>query len=173
MHLHASCYTSVNSSIKEPIISDFIVTYKIREDPDDAQSDVLLKHRLHITQVGSSMGSNVTWSIDKLTFIQPGGDSWTDDKPGLSNWVVTHADPQNPVAGDFTSPPAMSGGAGMDGGGAKLTYDFTPGSCGATERAMYGGDVVCAQYEYVAGTTTIAEEDEDEPAETDLENPPS
>ena len=145
--------------------------YKIREDPDDAQSDVLLEHRLHISGA-AGIGNNITWTVNSFTFIQPGGGSWTEDSPSPTSWVVTHADAQNPVAADFDSPPTMSGEADKDGGGDALKYTFTPASCDAPEGAMFNGDVVCAQYNYVAGTTTIAEEDEDEPAETEFEDDP-
>ena len=155
-----------------PLPGNKIVTYKARETPSDSGSNVLLLHHVHISAAFQS-GDDISWSIDKLTFDQPGGGSWTNNSPGLSAWVVTHADPSSPVAGDFTQPPVITGGASKDGGGDKLDYDFKPGSCDATEGAMYGGDVVCAEYSYVAGTETIAEEDEDEPEETVAEDDPS
>ena len=154
-------------------MSDHIVTYKLRETPSNESSDVLIDHRLHITEQ-SRNGDDVTWSIDKLTFRQTGGDKWHKDDPGLSDWVVTHADPDNPVASEFTSPPTMSGTADNDvQSGDDLTYSFTLGSCTLSEKAMYGGDVTCPAYRYAAGSETIAEEDEDEPAEIDFENDPS
>ena len=154
-------------------MSDHIVTYKLRETPSNESSSVLIDHRLHITEQSRS-GDDITWSIDKLTFRQTGGAKWHKDDPGLSDWVVTHADPNNPVASEFTSPPNMSGTADNDTvTGDDLLYTFTLGSCTLQEKSMYGGDVTCAEYSYVAGSETIAEEDEDEPAETEFEGDPS
>ena len=153
-------------------MSDHIVTYRLRETPSDESSDVLIDHRLHITEQSRS-GDDITWSIDKLTFRQTGGDKWTNDSPGLSDWVVTHADPDNPVASEFTSPPNMSGTADNEVvSGDDLTYSLTLGSCTFSEKTMYGGDVACSAYSYVAGSETLAEEDEDEPEEIDSANDP-
>ncbi len=147
-----------------PLPSNKIVTYKARKTPSDANSDVLMEHRLFIA-AESQDGDDITWKINKLKFRQPGGDNWTDADPGLGAWVVTHANPNTPVASDFTSPPNMSGTADNDEvSGDDLTYSRTPGSCTIPEKEMYGGDVACAAYSYVA-TETIAEEDEDEPEE--------
>ena len=148
-----------------------IVTYKARETPSNPQSNVLIKHRLHIKEKSRS-GNDVTWDVWKLTFIQPGGGNWTDASPGLSSWVVTHEKPDNPVASEFTNPPNMSGTADNVASGDDLIYSFTLGSCTLVEQQMYDGAVACAAYSYVAGTTEIAEEDEDEPEELDLEEDP-
>lgn len=151
---------------------DQIVTYNFRVTPSDPQSSVLIKARLHI-EAKSQNGSKLSWQINKLTFVEHGGGDWTEDSPGLGSWVVSHADPDDPVAADFTNPPGMSGTATEDSGGDDLAYDFIPGTCDVTAGQMYGGDVVCTEYSYVAGTTTIAEEDSDEPEETVLEDDPS
>ncbi len=151
---------------------DQIVTYKARRTPSDPNSSVLIEHRLHIA-AQSQDGDDITWKFNKLAFSQPGGDNWTDASPGLSNWVVTHADPDNPVASDFTSPPNFSGTAANDGiSGDDLDYAYTLGSCMVPEAQMFSGDVTCAAYSYVSGTTTIAEEDEDEPEEIESEDDP-
>ena len=154
-------------------MSDHIVTFKLRETPSNESSSVLIDHRLHITEQSRS-GNDITWAINMLTFRQTGGDKWTNDSPGLDDWVVTHADPDNPVASEFTSPPNMSGTADNDvQSGDDLTYSFTLGSCTLSEKAMYSGNVTCPAYSYAAGGEKIAEEDDDEPAETEFENPPS
>jgi hypothetical protein len=151
---------------------DQIVTFSFRETPSDPQSGVLIKARMHI-EAKSQNGNKISWQINKLTFAEHGGGDWTEDSPGLGNWVVNHADPADPVARDFDSPPSMTGTATEDSGGDDLSYDFIPGTCDATEAQMYSGDVVCSEYSFVAGTTTIAEEDPDEPEEIDSENDPS
>ncbi len=156
-----------------PLPGNKIVTYKARETPSNESSDVLIEHRLHIA-AQSQDGDDITWAINKLTFRESGGGKWTNDSPGLSDWVVTHADSDNPVASDFTSPPNMSGTADNDVvSGDDLTYGFTPGSCTFTEKTMYSGDVTCAEYRYATASETIAEEDEDEPEEVILEDDPS
>ena len=156
-----------------PLPGNKIVISKARETPSNESSDVLIEHRLHIA-ARSQDGDDITWAINKLTFRQTGGDKWTDADPGLNDWVVTHADPAAPVASDFNSPPNMSGTANNEVvSGDDLTYGLTPGTCTFTEKTMYGGDVTCAEYSYVAGSETLAEEDEDEPAETEFEGDPS
>lgn len=153
-------------------MSDKLVRYKLRETPSDPNSDVLLKHEMHISEKSRS-GNEITWTVDKLTFDQPLGGDWTDSSPGLSDWKTAHADIDAPVAIEFTSPPAMSGTATSNGIGDALTYAFTPGTCDSSESQMYGGAVTCAEYLYKKGSTTIAEEEEEEPTEVDLPDPPS
>ena len=151
---------------------DQIVTYKARETPSDPHSDVLIEHKLYLFAF-SQTGDDISWKFGKLEFVQPGVGTWRDASPGLANWVVTHADPDNPVPSDFTSPPAMSGTAVAFGSpDDDLEYSLTPGSCPSIQEQMYGGDVTCATYDYAAAAT-IAKEDEDEPEETDLEGDPS
>ena len=153
--------------------SNKIVTYKARETPSDPNSEVLIEHKLHIA-AQTQDGDNVTWKINKLTFIQLKGASWTKNWPGLEEWVVTHVDPEDPAAGDFTNPPALSGTATEHPGTTDdLNYAFNPGSCSGSDGQMYGGAVVCTEYSYVAGAETIAEEDEDEPTEIESEDDPS
>ena len=156
-----------------PLPGNKIVTYKARETPSNESSSVLMNHRLHIAAQSQS-GDDITWKINKLTFNAPAGGNWTDNSPGLAPWVVTHADPDNPVASDFTNPPNFGGTAANDGiSGDDLDYARTLGSCSGSEGQMYGGDVTCASYSDKAGTTTIAEEDEDEPEEIVSEDDPS
>lgn len=155
-----------------PLPSDKIVVYKIRKQPSDPSSDVLIEHRMHIT-ARSQSGDDITWRFTKLVFDETGGGTWANTSPGLSDWVVTHDDPDTPVASDFTDPPTMSGTAAVvpAGPGTALTYSLANGSCSASEGQMYGGDVICAVYNYAAAAT-IAEEEDDEPAETEvLEDP--
>ena len=154
-----------------PLPSNKIVTYKARETASNESSSVLMNHRLHIAAQSQS-GNDITWKINKLTFNAPAGGNWAANSPGLGPWVVTHADPNSPVASDFTNPPNMNGTADAEGiGDEDLTYAFTLGSCSGSEGQMYGGDVTCAEYSYAAADT-IAEEDEDEPEEIEFENDP-
>ena len=155
-----------------PLPSDKIVTYKARETPSNESSDVLMEHKLFIA-AQSQNGNDNTWKINKLKFHAPGGDNWTKANPGLSDWVVTHADPDNPVASDFTSPPNMNGTADNEEvSETDLDYTFTLGTCSGSEGSMYGGDVTCAEYLYKKGSDTIAEEEEDEPEEIEFEDDP-
>ena len=104
------CDTLCESEFTMPLPGNKIVTYKARQTPSNENSNVLIEHRLHIA-AQSQHGDDITWQINKLTFRQTGGDKWTDDDPGLNDWVVTHADPAAPVASDFNSPPNMNGTA--------------------------------------------------------------
>lgn len=155
-----------------PLPSKKIVTYKARETPSNAISNVLMEHKVFIA-AQSQNGDDVKWKINKLKFSQPGGGNWTDANPGLGAWVVTHAAPDDPVASDFTDPPVMNGTASPDStSGNDLDYMFSSGSCSPVQGQMYGGDVVCAKYDFATTAGTIAKEDEDEPEEIDLEDDP-
>ncbi len=149
---------------------DQIVTYSFREVPSHALSDVLITMELHIAAQSQS-GDDVTWKITELHFVETAsGDSWTESAPDVGDWVMTHADPAKLTATDFTEPPTLSGSASPDKvGNADLDYKLAPGTCDATCQSRYGGSVIGVAYKFAEGTRTIAEEDEDEPAETDLE----
>ena len=155
-----------------PLPGNKIVTYKSRETPSSESSTVLIERRLFIAAQSQS-GDDITWKINKLKFHQPGGGDWINNSPGLGSWVVTHADPDSPVASDFKNPLSMSGTATPDGfNGDDLTYSTTAGTCDLSESTMFGGDVSCNEYSFSEGSTTIAEEDEDEPEEIDsVEDP--
>ncbi len=154
---------------------DQIVTYSFRETPSDPQSDVLITLELYVSAQSQS-GDDITWKINSARFREPttsGQNTWTEDSPSPSSWIVTHADPENPTATDFTDPPAMTGTAAADQvTNDDLDYDFTLGTCDATCQSMYGGRVIAAEYSFVAGTTVIAEEEEEEPVEVDDEEDP-
>ncbi len=149
---------------------DQIVTYSFREVPSDALSDVLITMQLHIAAQSRS-GDDVTWKITELHFVETAsGDSWTESAPDVGAWVMTHADPAKLTATDFTDPPLLKGTAPADEvAGADLDYKFAPGTCDATCQSRYGGSVIGVAYKFAEGTRTIAEEEEEEPAETDLE----
>lgn len=153
---------------------DQIVTYSLREVPSDPLSAVLIRMELHIAAQSQS-GDDVTWKITELHFVETAsGDSWTESAPDVGNWVITHANPAKFTATDFTYPPVLSGSASPDqGGNADLDYRFAPGMCGATCQSLYGGSVIAVAYKFAEGTRTIAEEEEEEPAEVDDEEDPT
>ncbi len=153
---------------------DQIVTYSFREVPSDPLSNLLITMELHIAAQSQS-GDDVTWKITELHFVETAsGDSWTESAPNVSNWVVTHADPAKPTATDFGDPPVLNGAAPADRvDSADLDYTFAPDTCDATCQSMYGGRVIATKYRFAAGATVIAEEDEDEPAETEIVDDPS
>ena len=156
-----------------PLPGNKIVTYKSRETPSNETSTVLIERRLFIA-AQSQNGDDITWKINMLKFHQPGGGDWINNSPGLGWWVVTHADPASPVASDFKSPLSMSGTATTDDySGDDLTYSTTAGTCDLSESQMYGGDVSGSAYSFSEASTTIAEEEEDEPEETEIIEDPS
>ena len=155
-----------------PLPSNQIVTYKSRETPSSETSTVLIERRLFIAAQSQS-GNDITWKINKLKFHQPGGGDWINNSPGLGSWVVTHTDPDNPVASDFKSPPSMNGTVAPDDySGDDLTYATTAGTCDFSESQMFGGAVSCNAYAFSEDSTTIAEETEDEPEETEIVDDP-
>ncbi len=153
---------------------DQIVTYSFREVPSDPLSKVLITMKLHIAAQSQS-GDDVTWEITELHFVETAsGDSWTESAPDAGDWIVTHADPAKPTATDFGNPPVLKGTAPADqGGSADLDYEFAPGTCDATRQSRYGGSVIGVAYNFAESTRTIAAEEEEEPAETDLEEDPT
>ncbi len=157
----------------DALLPDQIVTYSFREVPSDPLSDVLITMELHIAAQSQS-GDHVTWKITELHFVETAsGDSWTESAPDAGDWVITHADPAKLTATDFTDPPVLKGTAPADqGGSADLDYEFAPGTCDTTCQSLYGGSVVGVAYKFAEGTRTIAEEEEEEPAEVDDEEDP-
>lgn len=153
---------------------DQIVTYSFREVPSDPLSVVLIRMELHLAAQDQS-GGDVTWKITELHFVETvSGKSWTESAPNLSDWVVTHADPANLTATDFTDPPVLNGTAPADqNDSAELDYKLAPGTCDATCQSLYGGSVISVAYKFVEGTRTIAEEEEEEPVEVDDVDDPS
>lgn len=153
---------------------DQIVTYSFREVPSDPLSDVLITMELHIAAQALS-GDDVTWKITELHFVETAsGDSWTESAPDVGDWIVTHADPANPAATDFTDPPVLNGTAPADQlGNDDLDYSTVPGGCDSIESQSFGGRVSCGKCSFLAGSRTIAEEEEDELEEIDLEDDPS
>lgn len=154
---------------------DHIVTYSFRETPSDSLSNTLIVAKLHIA-ARSQNGDDVTWKINELEFVEiASGDRWTQPYPSLPDWVVTHADPDNPVPTDFVSPPALSGTAAARMiEGDDLDYDVVPGTCDTLCESLFDGRVIAAKYRFATANKVIAEEkDDDEPAETDFEEDPS
>lgn len=168
----ATLLLTVGASSALALPPDQVVTYSFRQDPSDETSTVLLYMEWYISAVSGS-GAQVTWSIDEFHFRQPDGatvNTWTESAPGLADWTVTHADPDNPVAADFVDPPGASGQAATNESQDPLDYDATPGTCDSQCQAKYGGDVMASAYSFVAGTLTIAEEEEEEPVEIEDED---
>ena len=154
---------------------DHTVTYSFRETPSDSLSNTLIVAKLHIA-AQSQNGDDVTWKINELEFVEiASGDRWTQAYPSLPAWVVTHADPVNPVPADFVSPPAFSGTAAPEAvSGDDLDYDVVPGTCDSACQSLFDGRVIAAKYRFATAIRVIAEEkDDDEPAETDFEHDPS
>ncbi len=153
---------------------DQIVTYSFREVPSDPLSDVLVTMELHIAAQSQS-GNAVTWKITELHFVETAsGNSWTESAPDVDDWILPHASPTRLVATDFTDPPTLSGSASADQvGDADLNYELAPSTCDATCQSLYRGSVIGVAYTFADGTRTIAEEVEEEPAETDLEEDPT
>ncbi len=177
MFRNASCSLAVLVALPAAVHAlppDQIVTYSFREVPSDPLSDVLIRMKLHIAAQSQS-GDDVTWKITELHFVETAsGDSWTESAPDVGDWVLTHADPANLTATDFTDPPTLSGSASPDQvDSADLDYKFAPGTCDATCRSRYDRNVISVAYKFAEGTRTIAEEEEEEPVEVDDEEDPT
>ena len=161
-------------SAAQALPPDQIVTYSFREVPSDPLSVVLIRMELHLAALDQS-GGDVTWEITELHLVETAsGKSWTESAPNLSDWVVTHADPANLAATDFTDPPALNGIAPADlVDSAELEYTFAPGTCDETCQSFFGGGVIAVAYIFLDGTRPIAKEEEEGPVEVDDEEDPT
>ncbi len=157
---------------------DHLVTYTIRVDPSDEQSDPDFEVQFTVKAV-SSEDDWVKWEVSKIQILDVDAqgatvESWTKSSPTINTsdgfWWVEHDDIDNPESDEFGDIPDLVGTADVDGTGDDLDYDIAPGSLTRTEAAMYSGNVAGMTYDFtkVNESTPIAE-GEDEPEEADGE----
>ena len=136
---------------------DYIVGYEIREDPSDAQSDVIWRVELHLLEEDSDADS-IGWEIQLIKIIELGqaGETdtvWAEVSPTVATpdglWWVDHADLDDPQPAEFDMPPDLDGTADAEeAGDPDLDYEFegvTPTPSGPT----YGGDVAGATFNFL------------------------
>ncbi|MCB9855178.1 MAG: hypothetical protein H6818_05775 [Phycisphaerales bacterium] len=95
-----------------------VVSYNIRENPADPQSNVIFRVTFELTKADQVSGS-IGWEISSAYFEQPlptGGDNvWKTDSPTVDTpdglWWVQHELPGNPKLSEFDAPPPVSGQA--------------------------------------------------------------
>lgn len=154
--------------------ADQTVYYLIREDPDDAQSDVVFEIELDITAEQGTANA-VEWSVTEARFAEIGTngtavDSWTDEDPAITSsnglWWVSHDDVENPDPAEFNVPPHIEGTAANDSSGDDLDYAFVNGDLTQAQSGMYNGRVAGLTHSFarIASAEPIVE-GENEPVE--------
>ena len=92
--------------------------FSIFEDPEDPQSDLVLKVYLVLHAVDSSPTA-VAWDVTKVVITEPdigsGETAWADLSPSVDTcdglWWIKHADLENPKIYEFVLPPLVEGTA--------------------------------------------------------------
>ena len=108
------------------------VVYKIHDDPNDPNSDVVFTVRLELTATARD-GDSVGWEVELIHFRQvvegEPDPSWKEANPNIPAadgcWWIDHADGDNPQLAEFGDPPALIGTAtAKDSNDDDLEYDF-------------------------------------------------
>jgi hypothetical protein len=94
------------------------VFYKIHDDPNDPNSDVVFSVELTLTATARD-GDSVGWEIKVMKFrqVEPGGPDtiWKIFNPAIPSadgrWWIDHADGDSPQLGEFDDPPRLAGTA--------------------------------------------------------------
>jgi len=122
----------VVSGARADLPHDQDVVYKIHDDPNDPNSDVVFSVWLELTATARD-GDSVGWEIKLMRFrqVEPGGPDtfWKILKPAIPSadgrWWIDHADGDYPQLGEFDKPPELVGTAtAEDQDDNDLEYDF-------------------------------------------------
>ena len=172
-----SCLVALSPQLVRTAAAEEVITYKIREDPQDSSSMVVFEVSLELRALEQD-GNSIGWNINAAEFTQmvdgKPGSVWTKAAPlGNNKWWVEHADPSNPVPEEFDEVPFMQGAAvAGDPNDPDLDYDLE-GFVYTGYPPPYSGKVSSWTYAFTrANETKPAEEGEDEPVEIDGEEEP-
>lgn len=103
------------------------LTYDVRETPADGDSPLIYEYEMHLTAQQQN-GNSIGWDVDSVTIreLDANGqviNTWVDSTPNVDSadglWWAVHADPANPVLGEFAESPPIDGTAGAD-----MDYEF-------------------------------------------------
>ncbi len=103
------------------------LTYDVRETPGDEASSLIYEYEMHLTAQQQN-GNSIGWAVDSVTIRELDENetvinTWVDSAPNVDStdglWWVVHADPANPVVGEFSVSPAIDGTAG-----GEMDYEF-------------------------------------------------
>ena len=155
--------------------ADQILTYSIREDPQDEASDVIWRVEIKL-EPASIDGHSVGWETTQVVIEKIGSNgaalnTWTDTASafGTANglWWVEHTDPEKPALSEFDMLPSTEGTADAEDPNAPgLDYALEGGTCNSSCQQMYGGTGVALTYTLTTeGEEEPEEEEEDEPVE--------
>ena len=179
--LLGSCMLATPTLAELP--DDYTVTYSIREDPADEQSDVIFQVSVDL-KADSVSESVVKWEVAEVRFVQFDNGvecgAWTKQQPTVTSadglWHVAHADLEEPDASEFNILPILQGTADADVSGDDIDYELAPGAITKTEATMYAGYVAGMTYEFTKDVEPEPEPEadgEDEPQEAEgIPTPP-
>lgn len=103
------------------------LTYDVGETPGDFDSPLVYEYEMHLTAQQQS-GNSIGWAVDSVTIRELDENetvinTWVDSAPNIDStdglWWVAHADPANPVLGEFAESPSIDGTAGSE-----MDYEF-------------------------------------------------
>ncbi len=161
---------------------DYTMTFSIREDPADEQSDVIFQVSLDLKADSVAEGV-IKWEVVEARFVQFDNGiacgAWTKQQPTVTSndglWHVAHDDPEDPDATEFNILPILQGTADADVSGDDLDYELATGAITKSEAAMYGGYVAGMTYSFQRETEPEPEDEgEDEPQEAEgIPTPPA
>ena len=159
---------------------DQYISYYLREDPQDPNSDVSFTLNLTLEASILKPGS-VAWDIALVTIIEhdQGDTYWSEENPFVDTsdglWLVEHDDPQDPQPAEFAVPPLLSGTATPDDQqDPDLNYSLEGERYVRAPTPSYSGNVASLTYDLAAdGGGQPQQADDDEPVEIFPEsNPP-
>lgn len=111
----ALCATSIlTSGAPAEAVQEYLVTYRIHEQPEDPNSLVVLLVSL-VVREASRDGSSIGWEISEAGFEQPGSppSEWGESSPLVPSpdglWWIQHVNVESPSSAEFAAPPLLTG----------------------------------------------------------------
>jgi hypothetical protein len=147
----ALCVTlAAAPSAQATLPPDQVVSYHLRENPEDPESPVLATIRLELSAVdqdASTIGWEITYAhFDAYSTLGEHVAAWGVERPDVATadglWWVAHAHPEQPAVVEFATLPTISGEAPRTmGTGPDLLFDIAPGTASGQYQGYFGGAV--------------------------------
>lgn len=163
---------------------EFNVTYQKRQDPLDPNSPIQLRFKVAL-ESNTVDGNARAWTatsvyIERLDSDGQVSESWIDADPQIDTvsgaWTVSHADPSDPQATEFSeSPPIVGFATAVTGNVGTIAYAFQASELESSPapEPPPGGGVAAMTFELQAvGQSGSLEDGEDEPVEVPPDDPP-
>ncbi|MEK6642483.1 MAG: hypothetical protein AABZ08_01125 [Planctomycetota bacterium] len=117
--------------------SEYKVQYSIHETRNDPESAVIYRVSLEL-EYATTVNKQNSWNVTTILVSHVDSQGTVDEQWRLTNpsvstgdgkWWTAHDDTDNPVIGEFVSPPPMTGTADREiGSGADMNYDLSTGT---------------------------------------------